>query len=46
MEYCEGGYVNDLEYMQIHEISSEEVKTLSFSLSVFMYFRKIQNAPD
>ncbi len=27
MEYCEGGFVNDLEYMQVHDISSDEVNT-------------------
>jgi hypothetical protein len=27
MEYCEGGYVNDLDYMQAHGISSDEVNT-------------------
>ena len=25
MEYCDGGYVNDLNYMQTHDISSDEV---------------------
>ena len=28
MEYCDGGYVNDLNYMQTHDISSDEVNRI------------------
>lgn len=30
MEYCEGGHVNDLEYMQAHDISSDEVNLIMY----------------
>jgi hypothetical protein len=30
MEYCEGGHVNDLEYMRGHDISSDEVSTTKY----------------
>ena len=47
MEYCEGGYVNDLEYMQAHDISSNEVTLqsggLGLKLTNFEQSRSVSN---